>query len=165
MDYMYLKNSGKDSYYEKLKTKLKFALLECRTSFENCFCASMGTNQTDDFSLAVRFSEEGGEFLVKDDELTTYFDDFAEKSEFHPEFVQDNPTKVKTPDTVCDDPNKVRKILTDNDMWNQYDKRCIACGRCDDQCPHYISFSNILNKMTEVVAEEVAKEKVQVKKV
>ena len=37
---------------------------------------------------------------------------------------------------------------------------CVGCGRCDDVCPEYISFSHIINKldsMMEEVAPDAAK--------
>lgn len=42
---------------------------------------------------------------------------------------------------------------------NDYKKRfgnqmCIGCGRCDDVCPEYISFSNCINKLNTLVKEE-----------
>ena len=30
---------------------------------------------------------------------------------------------------------------------------CVGCGRCDTVCPEYISFSNIINKVTAKVEE------------
>lgn len=41
---------------------------------------------------------------------------------------------------------------------NDFKKRngyhmCIGCGRCDDACPEYISFSNCVNKLNQVVEE------------
>lgn len=41
---------------------------------------------------------------------------------------------------------------------HDYNKRfgehmCIGCGRCDDACPSYISFSNCVNKVTNVAKE------------
>ncbi len=33
---------------------------------------------------------------------------------------------------------------------------CVGCGRCDDVCPEYISFSNIINKVNRAVSEEEA---------
>ncbi len=36
---------------------------------------------------------------------------------------------------------------------------CVGCGRCDQACPEYISFSNIINKVNDaVIAEAHAKE-------
>ena len=37
---------------------------------------------------------------------------------------------------------------------------CVGCGRCDDICPEYISFSNSINKLAEAskaVATNVGK--------
>ncbi|MDO4619364.1 MAG: anaerobic sulfite reductase subunit AsrA [Lachnospiraceae bacterium] len=31
---------------------------------------------------------------------------------------------------------------------------CVGCGRCDDVCPEYISFSNIINKVCDASAKE-----------
>lgn len=31
---------------------------------------------------------------------------------------------------------------------------CVGCGRCDDICPEYISFSNCVNKVTKLLGEE-----------
>ncbi len=31
---------------------------------------------------------------------------------------------------------------------------CVGCGRCDDVCPEYISFSNIINKVNRAVSKE-----------
>ena len=30
---------------------------------------------------------------------------------------------------------------------------CVGCGRCDTVCPEYISFSNIINKVTAEIAK------------
>lgn len=42
---------------------------------------------------------------------------------------------------------------------NDYNRRfghqmCIGCGRCDDICPEYISFSNSINKVNAIVKED-----------
>jgi anaerobic sulfite reductase subunit A len=42
---------------------------------------------------------------------------------------------------------------------NDYHKRfgehmCVGCGRCDDVCPEYISFSKCINKLSEIIKEE-----------
>jgi len=31
---------------------------------------------------------------------------------------------------------------------------CVGCGRCDDACPQYISFSECIDKVKKVVNEE-----------
>ena len=30
---------------------------------------------------------------------------------------------------------------------------CVGCGRCDDVCPEYISFSNCINKLEQAMKE------------
>lgn len=30
---------------------------------------------------------------------------------------------------------------------------CVGCGRCDDACPEYISFSNCVNKLNDAMKE------------
>ena len=64
---------------------------------------------------------------VKDPELLGYFAELGEQDDFTPEFVQSNPVKVRTPDSVCDDPRRIRQILTAHPVWAEYDSRCIGC--------------------------------------
>ena len=35
---------------------------------------------------------------------------------------------------------------------------CVGCGRCDDVCPEYISYSQIINKVSAAVKEEAKNE-------
>lgn len=35
---------------------------------------------------------------------------------------------------------------------------CVGCGRCDDACPEYISFSTAVNKLNDVMKEMEAGE-------
>jgi len=42
-----------------------------------------------------------------------------------------------------------------NDFYKRFDEHmCVGCGRCDDVCPEYISFSKCINKLNEIVKEE-----------
>ncbi len=137
LDQVYLKNGqNSDVYYARLRSKLKLVLLECRESFENCFCVAMGSNETQDYAAAIRLSDEGARIEVKDPELIGYFAELGEPDDFTPEFVQSNPVKVRTPDSVCDDPKRIRQILTAHPVWAEYDSRCIGCGRCHHLLPY-----------------------------
>ncbi|MCZ4237908.1 4Fe-4S binding protein, partial [Staphylococcus equorum] len=82
-----------------------------------------------------RLSDEGARIEVKDPELLGYFAELGESDDFTPEFVQSNPVKVRTPDSICDDPQRIRQILTAHPVWAEYDSRCIGCGRCTTSCP------------------------------
>ena len=65
---IYLTNGGyEDIYYKRMNEKVKIVMMECGEGWDTCFCVSMGTNKTDDYSMAVRFGEDGLEFQVKDD--------------------------------------------------------------------------------------------------
>lgn len=41
-----------------------------------------------------------------------------------------------------------------NDFYKRFDTHmCVGCGRCDDVCPEYISFSKCINKLNGIVEE------------
>ncbi|WEM41445.1 anaerobic sulfite reductase subunit AsrA [Photobacterium sp. DA100] len=142
LDHMYLKNgNNRDWYYDRLRKKVKLVLLECQSSFDNCFCVSMGTNKTDNYAAAVRFDDNGVAISIKDPSLQAYFDLLGAENDFEPFFVTSNPVKVRTPDQVCDDPDRIRHILTHYPLWQSYDKRCIGCGRCTTSCPTCTCYS------------------------
>ncbi len=67
LDYMYLSNGNNSDYsYQRLRDHIRFVLIECPQSFENCFCVSMGSNKTDNYSAAMRFSDDGASVFIKD---------------------------------------------------------------------------------------------------
>lgn len=42
-----------------------------------------------------------------------------------------------------------------NDFYKRFDEHmCVGCGRCDDVCPEYISFSKCINKLNEIITKE-----------
>ncbi len=42
-----------------------------------------------------------------------------------------------------------------NDFHKRFDEHmCVGCGRCDDVCPEYISFSNCINRLSKIVEGE-----------
>lgn len=136
LDAIYLKNGYEDPYYKRLREKIKFVLIGCEKAFENCFCVDMGTNQTDNYVFSL--DHKDGEFFcdVKDDEFTTVFENFADRQQnVEPQYVRETEKKVKVPQDV--DGNYVAM----SDMWDEYDARCIACGRCNFSCPTCTCFS------------------------
>ncbi|KNF07663.1 anaerobic sulfite reductase subunit A [Gottschalkia purinilytica] len=128
LDNIYLKNGGyEDFYYKRLREKVKFALIECSDGFENCFCVSMGSNKTDNYSLAFRFLDEKVFVKVKDDEFKNYF--LGKEIKFEPKFIEENKVKVVVPE-IKDMPMEI----FNHPIWKQYE-RCVACGRCSTSCP------------------------------
>lgn len=130
---IYLQNGGfADVYYKRIQEKVKIVLMECGDGWDTCYCVSMGSNKTDNYSLAVK--NEGDNWLVsiKDDEFKPYFETKGQNTDFKYKFVEKNELTVKTPEI------KNKEILTklkEHSMWKEYDKRCISCGACTTCCP------------------------------
>jgi anaerobic sulfite reductase subunit A len=90
----------------------------------------MGTNETADYSVAVKPTEDGMLFEVKDEDLSAYFADAA-AAEFAPEFVQENELTAVMPEI----PDKeVLNALKKHDVWKEFNGRCISCGACTIAC-------------------------------
>lgn len=133
LDEIYLRNGLEDSYYKRLREKVKFVLMECESSFENCFCVSMDSNKTDDYSLFVKLEEENVLVEIKDKEFSNYFQNF-EETKVLPEFICENEINVEIPENID-------KYMFDSPIWQEYSSRCIACGRCNTVCGTCSCFS------------------------
>ena len=75
---------------------MKFVCMECTEGWDTCFCTTMGTNETDNYSLAVRFLEDGLLLNVNDKEFENYFKG-EEETEFNLEFIKENKAEVNLP--------------------------------------------------------------------
>jgi anaerobic sulfite reductase subunit A len=130
LDGIFLNNGPyEDIYYQSARKKIKFALIECNVSYENCFCVSMNANVTDDHVFAVKFSDTNAYVSVKDLAYNRYFESAGKKFDYKPEFITVNETSVKLPDM-----KKISPEIFENPLWEEYDKRCIACGICNTSC-------------------------------
>ena len=129
MDDMYLKNGPTDFYYSRMRENTKFILMPCSSSFENCFCASMGTNKSDNYDMSVEIKD--GEVLAdcKDDGFAKILSGVgAQAQAVSPSYVKESDVSVTLPDNLTNDVIKSK-------MWDEYDSRCINCGRCTLVCP------------------------------
>lgn len=126
LDQIYLKNGVEDPYYKKLREKIKFVLMECENSFENCFCVSMQSNKTEDYDLFVTPKDEHVYVECRDEAFKTHFE-LQEQLEVSPSFVESNEIEVKIPEDLD---QRVFKWSG----WKEYSSRCIACGRCNTVC-------------------------------
>lgn len=153
LDEIYLKNRFEDYYYKRLRDQVKIVLMGCGESCGSGFCVSMGTNRTGEYDAAVNWlgadeksgAGKGGgddhtlaaELCVKDgwdsllDSLSSM--DLAEVP-VSPDSVTENQVKVKIPG------DKGSKLM-DPALWEEYDSRCIACGRCNFVCPTCTCFT------------------------
>ncbi len=134
LDAVFLKNGGyEDCHYKRRREKVSIFLLECAQSFPNCFCVSMGANKTDSYSVFVRKEEDAYAVKINDKGFEKYFSTGVE-SQVEPDFVGDDPKPLNVPDSID-------ASLFRNRMWDEYSKRCIACGRCNTSCPTCTCFT------------------------
>lgn len=122
-----------DSFYRNRRDKVKFMLMGCPKSFDTCFCVSMGTNESEDYSLGIKFHEDGEiSIKVKDEDFNKYFKNSKEES-FEMEFAKENEIKVRRPEIETWDKVVLDKVK-ELDLWNTYKNRCIGCGSCNMSC-------------------------------
>ena len=139
LDKMFLENGDRvDPYYERRRRRLHFFMIECRETFENCFCVSMQSNRSDNYAVALRFEGSGVKAQIKDGRFAGIFAQTGIKCNFSPEFVEANDKKVTLP-TVETMPIE----MFNHKFWEEYDSRCIACGRCNTSCVTCSCFSTV----------------------
>ncbi|MGG7176703.1 anaerobic sulfite reductase subunit AsrA [Clostridium paraputrificum] len=135
IDDIYLRNGAVDPYYKKIREKAKFILMGCNKSYENCFCVNMGTNKTDEYSCCIKLDGEEVYIDVNDDELNIALSEINKSElEVRPEFVEENEVKVNIPENLDNS-------IIDSKVWDEYNQRCIACGRCNFVCPTCTCFT------------------------
>lgn len=126
LDEIYLRNGVEDPYYKRPREKVKFILMECENSFENCFCVSMNTNEIDNYSLFVKKQDEKILVQCKDETFKEYFQN-ENIARVSPKFVENNETKVNIT-------KGLDTSIFKSEIWKEYSARCIACGRCNTVC-------------------------------
>lgn len=129
LDEIYLGGISKDYYYKRLRKSASFVLMGCAKPFENCFCVDMETNISDNYDLSV--DKIGDNYLVdcKLEKLRASVAEFAcEAIEVVPASVTETKVRVKIPDTLT-------AQAAESTIWEEYDDRCIDCGRCNFACP------------------------------
>lgn len=135
---IYAGNGGYDDlYYKRVRDMVKFAVMECGGGDDTCFCVSMGTNKTDDYSLALKFSEDGVQVQVTDEAFGGYFSTMPQ-ADYTPTFTAENELKVAIPDL---EDKAVRLALKSHPVWQQFNGRCISCGACTVACSTCTCFS------------------------
>lgn len=133
MDDIYLKNGFEDFYYKRIREKTKFILMGCPQSFDSCFCVDMGTNKSDHYDAYIQVDGESALIDGEFEALITRLEEVEEVT-VKPDFVTENKTRVNIPENLSLD-------IMDSTMWNEYNERCIACGRCNFVCPTCTCFT------------------------
>jgi anaerobic sulfite reductase subunit A len=135
LDTIYLANGGEDYYYKRLRDKVKFVLIGCPHSFANCFCIDMGTNKTDEYDAYLEVKDSNVYVDNRNEAWDELLGGHSEKSfAVSPKFVTENEIRVQIPDGITVDVMRAG-------MWNEYDSRCINCGRCNFVCPTCTCFT------------------------
>lgn len=131
LDGIFLENGpDKDYYYDRRRKHLKFFMIECVEGFDSCFCMSMGAERTDDYEAALRVHGEGATVMLHDEDLLPCFAKLPEGEPFETRFPESNSVQVEIPD-----PEGIEESILEHEMWQEYSRRCIACGRCNTSCP------------------------------
>ena len=133
LDQIYLKNGFEDYYYKRLRDNIKFALIGCSESFDNCFCVSMNSNKCDEYDFALNIRYNYFEIDCKSEEFKSLFKEYKE-SDVEIDYVRENDIKVEVAEDLSLDVYKSK-------MWDEYDTRCINCGRCNFVCPTCTCFT------------------------
>ncbi len=133
LDQIYLKNGYEDYYYKRLRDNVKFVLIGCSESFDNCFCVSMNSNKCDEYDLAINIRDNYFELDCKNDKFKSLLNSYKEL-DVEIDYVKENDIKVKVAENLSLDVYKSK-------MWDEYDARCINCGRCNFVCPSCTCFT------------------------
>lgn len=130
LDDMYLHNGPADYYYQHLRDNIKVVLMGCEHSFENCFCVSMGTNVSTKYDMSIDRQPDGTYLVDCKDEawVKQLVQAGCEQQEVIPAHVTENQVTVQVPENLTAEVAK-------STMWEEYNSRCINCGRCNFVCP------------------------------
>lgn len=131
LDDVYLNNRFQDHYYQRLRENIKIVLMGCPQSFDSCFCVDMKTNQTDDYDFYLSVQDD--QVFMNDHCQSGFFVNNHEDIDV--DYVKETKVKVTLPGSL--DTTKVKAL----DIFDEYNSRCIACGRCNFACPTCTCFT------------------------
>lgn len=130
LDRIFLENGSKDYYYGSHRDNIVVVLMECEESGPDCFCVSMGTNESCEYSLAIRKTTEGCFVHLKDSALYHFLKN-EQTVPYHPEFIKNNQKEISI--TAIKDLQQLCKI-SQLDFWKKFNDKCISCGGCNMVC-------------------------------
>jgi anaerobic sulfite reductase subunit A len=100
----------------------------------------MGTNRAVAYDLYIDPLEAGYGIDCKRPEWASLFDDCPkERREVVPAFVENTASQGVVLCVVV--PETLRSAIVVAPFWDEYDRRCINCGRCTFVCPTYTYYS------------------------
>ena len=115
LDQIYLANgTAKDPFYQRRRDLVRFVLIGCPHSFENCFCVDMGANRTTEgYVFSVDTAEGMIRADVPDPEMDAVFAAHGTPEEVTPAYVTENEVHVRIPENV---PLSIIK----DPLWDEY---------------------------------------------
>lgn len=135
LDEIYRGGGNPDYYYEQRRKGVRFVLMGCRESFDSCFCVDMGTNVSENYDLSI---EPDGALWRIDCKDAAWAELLCAQGGEETPVTPAHVTETKTRVHILD---KLDFSVAKSRMWDEYDKRCIACGRCNFSCPTCTCFS------------------------
>lgn len=136
LDQMYMDNGpDNDWFYERRRNKISFALMGCDRACENSFCVDMGANKSDEYAFSIDMEGDGFVSDVKDEKFVKAFADHAGSEQaVEPHYITESEYHVERPEDVP-------LSIFNDEMWDEYTRRCINCGRCNFVCPTCTCFT------------------------
>ena len=106
----------------------------------------MDSNKSDNYSMAINLRDDEIYLDIKDSALDIFE---GEICDFEVDYVKENIINLEVPENI----DIVE--LSKHTMWDEYDARCIACGKCNFVCPTCTCFTmqDIYYKENENVGE------------
>lgn len=136
LDAIFLQNGrSEDYYYKRLRERTKFVLMGCSKAFDSCFCVDMGTNLTHEYDMSLEPTDGG--FLADNhcDEWRKLLEEHSlSLREVTPSHVTQTKNHVSIPEGLSTEVGKSK-------IWDEYNSRCINCGRCNFVCPTCTCFT------------------------
>lgn len=135
LDEIYLRNGCEDYYYKRLREKVSFVLMGCEEAFDSCFCVDMGANRCDWYDASIQRGDVG---YLMDNRRDGWEELLKNSSEGE---WNGRPFYVKETKTHVAIPSGLSAAIASSGMWDEYDQRCIGCGRCNFVCPTCTCFT------------------------
>ncbi len=106
----------------------------------------MDSNKSDNYSMAINLRDDEIYLDIKDSALDIFE---GEVCDFEVDYVKENIINLEVPENI----DIVE--LSKHTMWDEYDTRCIPCGKCNFVCPTCTCFTmqDIYYKENENVGE------------
>lgn len=144
-----------DPYYITRRKNTTIVCVTCRQPMDWCFCTSTGTGPTIDHDFDLLMTNIGGDYFVEFGSrrgkalVEPNADLFREATRAdhgrRKEEIEEASRKVPRRVSLDGIYQKLVKVF-DSDLWDEYGRRGVACGKCNFVCPTCYCF-DVLDEM------------------